>query len=842
MHPVRTVSLTENWTLSFLESHNLGAASAAVTRRMTKGLATPEGLELAQETAIPDGVRERVFETSIPADVHMVLQEAGIIADPHRGLNEFTTQWIGRSSWKFSTRFTLTDLDDHCDLVLSGIDTVAEVYLNDRQIASSRDMHVPLILEITGHIQQGENLLEVIFVAQEDWADQQEQLKGAYPNAYTDPTNHIRKMASNFGWDWGPTLVTAGIWRPVMLISYSTRLSHTSFVSRVENSHEGHVRIVGKLRGGETGTLRILCEGTELASLKATTEFDCDVALGAVDLWWPRGYGEQPLYTLTLELLDEGGVVIDSETRTLGFRSVRIMSEPDSHGTSWAIAINNQRVWARGANWIPADTSIARVSRTHYENRIADAIAANMNILRVWGGGIFESDDFYSLCDEAGILVWQDALFACASYPEDDETTALVFEEVTHAALRLSSHPSLVVWNGSNENIWGYFDWGWKEELSGRNWGLTFYTQTIPDAIHQIDTTRPYQPSSPWSGSMDIHPNDPHHGTAHLWEPWNRQDYPDYLSSVPRFVTEYGYQSPAAWSTLAEALGVDQLSEDSPGLRAHQKAFDGKAKLRRALELRFGQPRDFDDWHFLTQLEHARALELAIHHLRSHHEICAGSVIWQLNDCWPAVSWSLVDVNGVRKPAWFAVRRAYDNILVTLQGDHRDLTAVLVNDTDKPRREKLTLEVFDASSQLRDAHTVDLEAAPHGVARAHISSLLSDLNPREHFVRAEAMGRVDYAFFAVDKDLALPAASYRIDVSEVPQGVELVISAHSVVRDICLTPDRRDAHAQLSENFFTLVAGETKTVTIETLKPSLFLTNTWSDMIRSANDQVRTEQ
>lgn len=838
MRPVTAITLAEGWTVRWLGSGRLDAAPDAVAGRQATGLATAEGVELSRVVAPPTSVTAGTFTTSIPADVHMVLHAAGAIEHPHQGLNEFTTQWIGRSRWEFSTEFAVDDVSRRTELVLHGVDTVAEISLNGVLLAETNDMNVPVTIDVTSVVREGSNALVVAFAAQEDWAEDQEKLRGTYPNVYSDPTNQIRKMACNFGWDWGPTLVAAGLWKPVEILQFDCRLDQLSVVPWAEGS-TGRVSIAGAVSGDAGGTLRVFFDGREHEVCDAEATFALEINVGDVELWWPRGYGAQPLHTLTVELSDATGQVIDRHTRRVGFRSVEILAEPDEHGSSWAIVVNGQRIWARGANWIPVDTSIAKVTRSDYERRIADAVEANMNIVRVWGGGIYESDDFYTLCDEAGIMVWQDALFACASYPEDDITRALVAAEVAHAARRLGSHPSLVVWNGGNETIWGFEDWGWKEPLDGRAWGLGYYLDVIPHTITTIDSSRPYTPNSPWSGTIDIHPNDPRHGTAHLWEPWNREDYPHYRDSIPRFVSEYGYQSPAAWSTLVEALGEDQLSEDSPALRAHQKALDGRAKLRRAVEKRFGEPLDFDDWHYLTQLEQARAMRLAIHHLRSHHDVCSGSIIWQLNDCWPAISWALVDVGGHRKPAWHAVRKAYNEVLLSLRGGIDDLSVVVSNDSSGAVAGPVVIEVHDMQGAIIAAVDVEMRIVSGSAEVLHLAGMLPPLDPTKHFVRARMGVLHDLAFFADDHELQYPVAKYAVTTQTVDDGVLLTIEAHSLLRDVCISPDRRDPHSRVSDSFFTLAAGESATVLVTTTRPELFGRSGWSDMIRAANDRER---
>ena len=291
-------------------------------------------------------------------------------------------------------------------------------------------------------------------------------------------------------------------------------------------------------------------------------------------LWWPRGHGDQPLYDLDVSVTGSDGTTLDGWSRRIGFRSARI----DTAGEGFTVVVNDVPVFARGVNWIPDDVFAQRITRSRLAARFRQAADANVNYLRVWGGGRYESDDFYSLADEMGFLVQQDFLFACAAYPEEEPFAAEVEAEARENVVRLSSHPSLVLWTGNNENLWGREDWGWKAALAGRTWGAGYYYDLLPRVVAEVDGTRAYWPGSPYSGAPDRYPNDPAAGTTHIWDVWNTDDYTKYGSYRPRFVAEFGFQAPPAYSTLRRAVSDDPLAADSPGMGHHQKAIDGDRK------------------------------------------------------------------------------------------------------------------------------------------------------------------------------------------------------------------------------------------------------------------------
>ncbi len=410
-------------------------------------------------------------------------------------------------------------------------------------------------------------------------------------------------------------------------------------------------------------------------------------------MWWPVGYGEQPLAELTL-VLSTGDHELDRWQRRLGFRSVELDTSADDIGTAFTISVNRRPVFVKGVNWIPDDHFLTRITAERIERRLDQAVAANVNLIRVWGGGIYESEEFYRACDERGILVWQDFLLACAAYPEESPLWEEIEAEARENVVRLAPHPSLVLFNGGNENLWGHEDWNWQESLDGHTWGARYAHELFPKIVTELDPTRPYSENSPYSPGANgerIHPNDPDHGTHHQWEVWNRIDYTAYRSEIPRFCSEFGFQAPPAWRTLSDWVhavdGSPLESASDPKNDAnfllHQKADDGNGKLDRGLAAHLGVPDNFADWHWATQLNQARAVTYAIDHYRRWWPRTAGAIIWQLNDCWPVTSWAAIDFEERPKPLWYALRRAFAPRNVVFADENGILSAVVLNDTDQ---------------------------------------------------------------------------------------------------------------------------------------------------------------
>ncbi|MGC9667461.1 glycoside hydrolase family 2 protein [Planosporangium sp. 12N6] len=787
---------------------------------------------------------------AVPGCVHTDLMAAGVIADPYVDDNEAWLGWIGRTDWTYETTFAHSPGgSDRTDLACAGLDTVATVSLNGVEVGRTENMHRSYRFDLRHALRPGTNTLRVAFASAYTYAERLRERLGDRPGAYPQPYQFIRKMACNFGWDWGPTVVTAGIWRPVALESWSTaRLARVRPLVTVE-SGTGRVRVdVEVERATEESASVPLTVAATVAGVRAAADLAPGAHTATLELtvadparWWPRGYGDQPRYPLEVTLATADGQPLDRWQRRVGFRSVRLDTTPDAHGTPFTLVVNDVPVFVRGFNWIPDDSLVSRVDRARYETRLTQAAETGANYLRVWGGGVYESDDFYDAADELGLMVGQDFLFACAAYPEEEPLRAEVAAEAADNVVRLAAHPSLVLWTGNNENIWGWHDWGWQDTLGDRTWGAGYYLDLLPEIVARLDPTRPYWPGSPWSGRPEVHPNDPAHGTSHEWEVWNRIDYPHYRDYVPRFAAEFGFQAPPAYATLRRWLSDDPLTPTSPGMLHHQKAEDGDAKLRRGLDAHLPAPRDFDDWHYLTQVNQARAVSLAVEHHRSHRPVCMGTIVWQLNDSWPATSWSAVDADGRRKPLWYALRQRYADRLLTIQPRDDALALVAVNDAATEWTGQAVVTRYTLDGTPRATYPVDLRVpARSALTCALPAEVATPGEPAAELLRVEAGDLRAWWFFAEDNEIAYPPAEYRAEVVTVPDGLRVTVTAGTVLRDLALFPDRLDPAAEVDDALVTLLPGESVTFTVRTRQPLDPAALTSRPVLRCVNDLGRS--
>jgi beta-mannosidase len=766
-------------------------------------------------TAVSDEVDLTGIPATVPGCVHTDLLAAGLIDDPYLDDNENRLTWIGRTTWVYETSFTWHAAEDtggdQADLVCDGLDTVAAVVVNGVPVASTANMHRFYRFPVRELLREGENTLAVVFGSPYSYAEERRAELGDRPGAYDEPYQFIRKMACNFGWDWGPTLVTSGIWRRIGLHSWSgARLAAVRPLVTLDGRDgrvEAHVTV--ELAGGErpdaplTVTASVAGVDAEVRLPPGGCEAVLTLTVPEPDLWWPRGYGEQPLYPLTVRLGEDAGT-LDTWTRDVGFRSVRL----DRSDDAFTLVVNDMPVFVRGANWIPDDCFPTRITRERLAQRLGQACEANLNLLRVWGGGLYESTDFYDLCDRSGLLVWQDFPFACAAYPEEEPFASEVEAEARDNIVRLAPHPSLVVWNGNNENIEGFSDWGWRDGLEGRTWGAGFYYDLLPRVVAELDPTRPYWPGSPYSGAPDLPPNDPSRGTVHIWDVWNREDYLRYGAYRPRFVAEFGFQGPPAYATLRRALGDEPLTSGSPGVLHHQKALDGNAKLLRGLGDHLPAPATFDDWHYLTQLNQARAMTFGIERFRSLAPYCMGTIVWQLNDCWPVVSWAAVDGDARRKPLWYALRRVYADRLLTFQ----DSAVVVVNDAAGEWAGELSVVRRGLTGEPLAKQTFPVIVPARATLPVPLpETLTTPADPAKEVLTAQLGEEGALRFYAEDPQVAFPEAEFDVAAEPVPGGVRVTVTARTLVRDLALFPDRLDPAAVVDDMLVTLLPGAAAT-------------------------------
>jgi beta-mannosidase len=798
---------------------------------------------------VPENIADRTIPAQVPGSTHLDLLAEGLIPDPYLDTAETELAWTHRTEWRYELDFhaDAPSPGERVDLVLDGLDTVTTITLNGRELGGTANMHRSYRFDVRQALEQGTNTLVVSFRSALEYAEEQQEALGARPHVNTHPYNAIRKMACSFGWDWGPDLQTAGIWRPVRLERWRTaRLSRVRPLVTVDPDGTGRVEVHADIEHsdtaskGSTATLK-----AEVAGQHVTVDvpFGATTATAVVEvpdapLWWPVGYGDQPLHDLTVTLVDDDEE-LDTYERRIGFRTITVDTEPDEYGTPFTVTVNGRPIFVKGANWIPDDHFLTRITRERLARRVDQAVDAHMNMLRIWGGGIYESEDFYDVCDERGVLVWQDFPLACAAYSEEEPLWSEFEAEAREHVARLTPHPSLALWNGGNENLWGYMDWGWQEPLDGRTWGHGYYTDLFPRVVAELDPTRFYADGSPYTPGYaldEVHPNHEDHGTQHEWTVWNRTDYRAYRDHIPRFCSEFGFQGPPTWRTLTDWIHDEPLTPTSPAFLLHQKAEDGNGKLDRGFSAHLPTPDTFEDWHWATQLNQARAIEFGIEHFRSWWPRTSGALVWQINDCWPVTSWAAVDGDERPKPLLYSLRHAYAPRLLTVQPRDGRLVLIAVNDTDTQWSGPVRVERQTFGGRVLDSTTMDLAVRPRSTAELEPARNLfaSGDDKREVLVATIEDVRAVH-LFREDLHLKYDTDPLSTEVERTEDGYRVTVRATSFTRDVALLVDRVAPDAEVDDMLVTLLAGESHTFTVRTDSTIDPAELTRAPVLRSAN-------
>lgn len=771
-------------------------------------------------------------EATVPGVVHLDLMRNDLLPDPFLGMNEQQAAWVEENDWWYRKEFEVSDAFLKGNRVLlrfEGLDTFATIWLNGEKVGSTDNMFIPWEFPVTPFLVSGRNVLVVKFASPSATLERMERERGKLVAAFYSPRPYGRKAQYSFGWDWGPRLPTSGVWRPVSLIAYGDlRIRHLHVTPTPHEDGSATFRIsaeVGSAVSSEVElSISISCDGEQYSSsINGSVSpgencLDADYRIPSARLWWPAGYGDQPLYTVRVSIR-RSNEVLDDALKTTGVRKVELLQEDDPQGKSFIIKVNNVPVFFKGANWIPADSFLPRVTKQDYSHLLDMTLSANMNMLRVWGGGVYESDEFYSLCDQKGIAVWQDFMFSCAEYPEQQSFHEKVRTEARAVVKSLRTHPSIFLWCGNNENDWGFYQksWGMRREAF---LGRTIYHAILPKVCAELDPTRPYWPSSPFGGE---NPNSEHEGDRHSWPACHDKvaDKPGLRWDNGRFISEFGFQAPPVMSMIRDFAGEE---DDflSPVMRHHDKLGEGALDdLLRLVSHYFPQPSRMEEIVTVAQVCQGELLREAIEHWRRRKFRTSGVLIWQINDCWPAISWSLIDYWHNPKAGYYIVRRAFAPVLLSLVHEEHHVQVWLVNDTAHPISGTARLVLFDFDGTPLHTTQVPVSAPPHSSVLAAAKNLqeLGFLDPTRHFIYARLAERGQdpieaTLFFSRFREIRMRRPSLTWEAKKVgEQAFEVVLQSRSFAKAVGL--EMKPA-AAFSDNFVDLVPTAKKSIVVTT--------------------------
>ncbi len=764
--------------------------------------------------------------TTAPGTVYQTLLDAGVIPDPFYNTNELDVAWVGEADWLYKLEFDASKTERNSWLCFDGLDTFATVWLNGLQILKSENMFVPHRIEVA---LQEKNSLHILFESAWYKGLELEAANGGKLPVWNGDSSrlYVRKAQYHYSWDWGPKLLDLGLWRSVRLETLSARIAEWHVQPELNAGLDAaklpvSVKLEGALKGAKLVMSLLDPNGAELSKsvLEASNQLEHRFEVSQAKLWYPHLYGDQPLYTVILELV-RGGQHLDFKTQKIGLRQIRVIQEAvaGEAGSSFYFEVNGIAVLMGGANWIPDDLMLTRVTRKRYAQRIAQTKAANMQMLRVWGGGIYEDDAFYELCDEAGILVWQDFMFGCGIYPAYPEFIENIKLEATANIKRLRHHPCLAIWTGNNEDYsLGFAKGLYKADLPAEQNpempARVIYERLLPELLQELDPGRYYQPGSPFYG---VYPDDQTVGDRHTWDVWGgpARPYRDYSKLEGRFVSEFGMASAAHLETLEVVLPPEERHPQSRGFEHHMKADDGMRRLNAYITDTQKLPQNLSEFVYATQLVQSEALDCAYRIWRRRWGIAGkravgGALVWQINDCWAVSSWAIIDSSATPKPAYYTIKRALAPVSINLWMDG---SVWALNTTLAPVNCKLELQALNLAGSELNFETREVVIPANGVlelgvfAPKHDSAVViaARLMTGDTVIARHSLFPEPFKYF----DFQAPAIELHW------QDKNLRISSTKPVKGVFI-------HGlNLSDNMLDLIPGDVQTIALSGIPKSL---------------------
>jgi len=783
---------------------------------------------------------------TIPGSVHTDLLANNIIKDPYYRLNEHNLQWIDKNDWEYHTTFNVdkhTFEKDVIELVFNGLDTYAKVYLNNKLILNADNMFMYWDVNCKDELIVGENTLRIVFESPISIGLAKRSNLGYFlPGAENDQSElggvgdkktcvFTRKAQYHYGWDWGPRLVSSGIWQDVELIAWdSNKIVDFNIIQDeiIENKAIITSEIEIESVKNDNVNIIVLIDSIAIAEKRVhlkvgINKISIPFSISNPELWWTNGLGNQKLYDIEFQVANESGV-LSSINQKIGLRTVEVVQEVDSIGRSFYFKLNGHPVFMKGANYIPQDVFLSRVSNQDYENLIKSAVDANINMLRVWGGGIYEKDIFYNLCDKYGILVWQDFMFACAMYPGNEAFVENVKKEAIQNVKRLRNHPSIALWCGDNEILLAWNRWGWKEnvlENQGQNivdtvwkaYDNVFYN-ILPNVLAEYDPQRLYWSSSPSSGFGEL--ENGKSGDNHYWGVWwAKEPFSKYKEEIPRFMSEYGFQSFPQLNSVKKYALEEDWDINSEVMKSHQRSSIGNVTIEEYMKRDYKDPKDFSMFLYVNHVLQAEGIKIAIEAHRLNMPYCMGSLYWQLNDCWPVASWSGIDYYGNWKAMHYFVKKAFNNILVITDIDSLDQIAIsIVSDKLKNINAVLKVSIIDfkGTELFNNQMNIIIKSNSSNVYfNTELDSLIVGQDRNSILLYAEVVDNdnkllsSNVLYFSKVADLVLPVPDIKYNIKQSDEGFIVSLTTKNLAKNIFLSIENDEG--RFSDNYFDLLPG-----------------------------------
>ncbi|OYX28279.1 MAG: beta-mannosidase [Flavobacteriales bacterium 32-35-8] len=791
-------------------------------------------------------------QASVPGTVHTDLLSLEKIEDPYYRLNEHGLQWIDKTDWHYQTTFHLTKKEiskEHIELDFSGLDTYSKVYLNDSLVLETDNMFRNYIVDIKHVLKTGDNILQIHFESPiNKGVEKHDALGYNLPLSDNDlakigqvqGNKHVspftRKAGYHFGWDWGPRLVTSGIWKPITLRSWNHLKIEDVFIQQDSIGEKALMTALVEVDAIENSDTKaeIFVNGESIKTIdleltQGKNNLSIPFEIENPQLWWPNGMGEQYLYDIEIRLTSNG--FVDTKSHKIGLRTIELIREPDNMGTSFYFKVNGYPVFMKGANYIPQDVFLPRTKKEQYEHILSSAKAANMNMIRVWGGGIYENDEFYQLCDDMGLLVWQDFMFACSMYPGDERFLENVKQEAIDNVKRLRNHTSIALWCGNNEVLIAWESWGWKDKMTREQskdvantiWKAynTIFHNMLPEVVANYDSARPYWPSSPGSDFGEKESFDK--GDVHYWMVWwGKEPFEKYNTAIPRFMSEYGFQSFPEFSSVEKYTIPEDHNIYSDVMKSHQRSSIGNETIEDYMLRYYKNPKDFESFLYVSQLLQAHGIQVGIEAHRRHRDRCMGSLYWQINDCWPVASWSSIDYYGKWKALHYTAKKSFENFLISFENNKDAMDVFVVSDSLKPINATLKISLIDFDGTILKQQEEAIEVKENQ-SKKYISLLknefLAAVDSTKVLLKAELFNTENNTiitenilYLSAFKNLSLPTPKLTFSTTETTEHFIVTLKTKKLAKNVFLASG---SNHNFSDNFFDMLPNTQKTVSIK---------------------------
>jgi beta-mannosidase len=758
---------------------------------------------------------------SVPGNVYTDLLDHTIIPDPFIKTNEDKVQWVATKNWEYKTIFNISEEElqkEFIELTFEGLDTYAKVFVNNQLLVTTDNAFRTYTIDIKAHAKKA-NEIRIEFRNTDVIETVKEKI-----NPYKLPEGkriYTRKAQFQYGWDWGPKLNTSGIWKAIKIKTWNALKFDDIYIKQqTVTSENANFEIEFTIESSTDKSVNIFTVANKqsqtnlIAIKKGTHTYTIPFDIKNPQLWWTHNLGTPYLYQFDFQLIENNSIK-DEKSIKKGIRTIKLITDKDDKGATFHFELNGKPVYMKGANYIPQNSFQNKVTDNHYEKLLTDVTNSNMNMLRVWGGGIYENDIFYDLCDEKGILVWQDFMFACAMYPGDEKFLANIKQEAIEQVTRLRNHSSIALWCGNNENAEGWNRWGWQADRTEKEKAEIWkdyqevFSNILPKTVADLNAEINYWESSPKYGRGN--PKYEFEGDAHDWWVWHdATPFEHFEEKVPRFMSEYGFQSFPSYETLRHINQSDTIDLKTDAIQSHQKHSRGFQLIKEYMQRDYTIPTNDADYAYVSQLLQAKGITMGIEAHRRAKPYNMGTLFWQLNDCWPAISWSSIDYFGNWKALQYKAKKSFENVLISSILKKNIIETSIVNDELESLSGDLELQIIDFTGKEVWSKNIPVSISENTSTILHTLDLSSINIDKKNSVLVAKFDKASSLFYLEKpKNLSLVEGSISKTITKIENGFSIILKSAVLQKEVFLSTKQK---GHFSDNFFDLLPNQAITI------------------------------